>query len=123
MNAAAPKQFVLSTRQAAHWINDRQWAERSVTDVETVGANTTELWEFVNRSPMPHPMHIHGLFFKLLSRNGEAIDEPHFRDTVLVHPKEIVEIGTVPTDEGRWMLHCHILEHAESGMMTVVDVR
>jgi FtsP/CotA-like multicopper oxidase with cupredoxin domain len=57
-----------------------------------------------------------------LSRNGEPVDEPHFRDTVLVHPKETEEIGTVPTDEGKWMLHCHILEHAESGMMTVVDV-
>jgi FtsP/CotA-like multicopper oxidase with cupredoxin domain len=78
---------------------------------------------FVNESYRLHPMHIHGLFFKLLSRNGEPADEPHFRDTVLVHPKETVEIGTVPTDEGRWMLHCHILEHAESGMMTVVDVR
>jgi FtsP/CotA-like multicopper oxidase with cupredoxin domain len=78
---------------------------------------------FVNESYRLHPMHIHGLFFKLLSRNGEPVDEPHFRDTVLVHPKETVEVGTVPTDEGKWMLHCHILEHAESGMMTVVDVR
>lgn len=78
---------------------------------------------FVNESYRLHPMHIHGLFFKLLSRNGEPVDEQHFRDTVLVHPKETVEIGTVPTDAGRWMLHCHILEHAESGMMTLVEVR
>lgn len=77
---------------------------------------------FVNDSSRLHPMHIHGLFFKVLARNGASVDEPHFRDTVLVHPKDTVDIGTVPEDAGHWMLHCHILEHAESGMMTVVDV-
>jgi len=77
---------------------------------------------FVNESYRLHPMHIHGLFFKVLARNGTPVSEPHFRDTVLVHPKESVDIGAVPEDPGHWMLHCHILEHAESGMMTVVDV-
>jgi FtsP/CotA-like multicopper oxidase with cupredoxin domain len=77
---------------------------------------------FVNESYRLHPMHMHGLFFKVLARNGAPVDEPYFRDTVLVHAKEIVDVGTVPEDPGRWMLHCHILEHAESGMMTVVDV-
>ncbi len=77
---------------------------------------------FVNDSFRLHPMHMHGLFFKVLARNGVAVDEGHFRDTVLVHPKETVDIGTVPEDPGHWMMHCHILEHAESGMMTVIDV-
>jgi FtsP/CotA-like multicopper oxidase with cupredoxin domain len=78
---------------------------------------------FRNDSFRLHPMHMHGLFFKLLSRNGVPVDEPFFRDTVLVHPKETVEVGTVPLDAGRWMMHCHILEHAESGMMTLFEVR
>jgi FtsP/CotA-like multicopper oxidase with cupredoxin domain len=78
---------------------------------------------FVNDSYRIHPMHIHGLFFKVLGRNGTPVDEPHFRDTALMHPKETVDIGTVPEDVGRWMLHCHILEHAEAGMMTAVEVR
>jgi FtsP/CotA-like multicopper oxidase with cupredoxin domain len=68
-------------------------------------------------------MHIHGLFFKLLSRNGVPVDEPFWRDTVLMKPKETIEIGTVPLEPGSWMMHCHILEHAESGMMTLLDVR
>jgi FtsP/CotA-like multicopper oxidase with cupredoxin domain len=42
---------------------------------------------------------------------------------VLVHAKETVEIAAVPEDRGRWMMHCHILEHAEAGMMTVLEVR
>jgi FtsP/CotA-like multicopper oxidase with cupredoxin domain len=78
---------------------------------------------FVNDSFRIHPMHLHGMFFKLLARNGVPVDEAHFRDTVLVHPKETVDVGVVPTERGRWMMHCHILEHAESGMMTLVDVR
>ena len=68
-------------------------------------------------------MHVHGQFFKLLSRNGKPVDEPHWRDTVLLHAQETVDVGLVPLDVGRWMLHCHILEHAESGMMTMVEVR
>jgi FtsP/CotA-like multicopper oxidase with cupredoxin domain len=77
---------------------------------------------FVNDSFRLHPMHIHGQFFKLLTRNGQRVEEPFWRDTVLLHAKETVEIGLVPLDRGRWMLHCHILEHAESGMMTLVEV-
>ena len=77
---------------------------------------------FVNESARLHPMHIHGQFFKVLARDGRAVDERHWRDTVLVRPRETVDVGLVPLDLGRWMLHCHILEHAESGMMTLVEV-
>ncbi|MDX2169180.1 MAG: multicopper oxidase domain-containing protein, partial [Deltaproteobacteria bacterium] len=77
---------------------------------------------FVNESFRLHPMHMHGVFFRLLARNGVPVDEPFFRDTVLVHPKEVVDVGLVPLDAGVWMLHCHILEHAESGMMTLVEI-
>jgi FtsP/CotA-like multicopper oxidase with cupredoxin domain len=78
---------------------------------------------FVNQSYRLHPMHLHGHFFKLLSRGGVRVNEPHWRDTVLLHAKETVEVALVPLEKGSWMLHCHILEHAESGMMTLVDVR
>jgi len=44
------------------------------------------------------------------------------RDTVLVQPRETVDVRLVPLDLGRWMLHCPILEHAGSGMMTLVEV-
>jgi FtsP/CotA-like multicopper oxidase with cupredoxin domain len=77
---------------------------------------------FVNESYRLHPMHIHGVFFKLLARNGVPVHEAHWRDTVLLRARETVDVGLVPLDAGHWMLHCHILEHAESGMMTMVDV-
>lgn len=69
-----------------------------------------------------HPMHIHGQFFKVLSRNGLQVDEPYWRDTVLLSSKETVDIGIVPLDNGKWANHCHILEHAEAGMMTILEV-
>jgi FtsP/CotA-like multicopper oxidase with cupredoxin domain len=78
--------------------------------------------QFTNDSYRLHPMHIHGMFFRLLARNGVPVDEPFFRDTVLIHSRETVDIGLVPEDAGRWMMHCHILEHAEAGMMTTLEV-
>ena len=62
------------------------------------------------------------LLKRLLARNGQRVEEPFWRDTVLLHAKETVDVGLVPQDRGKWMLHCHILEHAESGMMTLVEV-
>ena len=63
------------------------------------------------------------MFFKLLARDGVALDEPFFRDTVLIHARETIDIGLVPLDAGDWMMHCHILEHAEAGMMAMIAVR
>lgn len=77
---------------------------------------------FENASYRLHPMHIHGMFFKVLARNDVPVDEPYWRDTTLVHALEKVDVGMVPLDPGKWMLHCHVLEHAEAGMMTTVLV-
>ncbi|AWV88676.1 multicopper oxidase family protein [Bradymonas sediminis] len=77
---------------------------------------------FQNDSFRLHPMHIHGQFFKVLARNGVPVDEPFLRDTVLLERKEVIDVGMVPLDWGYWMMHCHILEHAEAGMMTEIHV-
>jgi FtsP/CotA-like multicopper oxidase with cupredoxin domain len=79
--------------------------------------------QFINDSYRLHPIHLHGMFFRLLARNGAPVDEPFFRDTVLVHARETIDVGVVPEDPGLWMMHCHILEHAEAGMMTTLEVR
>ncbi len=78
--------------------------------------------KLVNLSHPLHPIHLHGQFFKVLTRNGEPVDEPNFRDTVLLEARETVEIGLIPLDRGEWLLHCHIQEHADAGMMTSVIV-
>lgn len=78
--------------------------------------------QFINDSYRLHPIHLHGMFFRVIGRNGVFVDEPFFRDTALVHGQETVDLAVVPLDEGRWMMHCHVLEHAEAGMMTLLDV-
>ncbi|UCD78471.1 MAG: multicopper oxidase family protein [Desulfobacterales bacterium] len=78
---------------------------------------------FLNSSSRLHPMHIHGVFFRVLERNGQKAVEPYTRDTVLVGPRESVTIGFVPEHRGIWLTHCHIQEHAEAGMMTTIEVK
>ena len=68
--------------------------------------------------PMHHPFHIHGAGrFLVLCRDGEADRNLVWKDTVLVRANEIVDILLDVTNPGRWMAHCHIAEHNQSGMM------
>jgi FtsP/CotA-like multicopper oxidase with cupredoxin domain len=73
--------------------------------------------------PMHHPFHIHGAGrFLVLSRDGEAEPNLVWTDTVLVRTGEVVDLLLDVTHAGRWMAHCHIAEHHESGMMLNFDV-
>jgi FtsP/CotA-like multicopper oxidase with cupredoxin domain len=68
--------------------------------------------------PMHHPFHIHGAGrFLILSRDGAVEPNLVWKDTVLVPTGQVVEILLEVTNPGRWMAHCHIAEHHESGMM------
>ena len=86
-------------------------------------ANTYEIWNIKNDSPMEHPFHIHNTQFKILSRNGRAPNrhEVGYKDTVIVHKDETVKIlfPTGPYSDANtpYMYHCHILEHEDGGMM------
>jgi FtsP/CotA-like multicopper oxidase with cupredoxin domain len=73
--------------------------------------------------PMHHPFHIHGAGrFLVLARDGEPERNLAWSDTVLVRTGEVVDILLDVTNPGRWMAHCHIAEHHESGMMFSFDV-
>ncbi len=68
--------------------------------------------------PMQHPIHFHGQRLMALSTNGVKNDNPVWVDTVLVAKGDTVDILLDASNPGEWVAHCHILEHAESGMMT-----
>jgi FtsP/CotA-like multicopper oxidase with cupredoxin domain len=73
--------------------------------------------------PMHHPFHIHGAGrFVVLARDGVPEANLVWKDTVLVRTGETVDILLDITNPGRWMAHCHIAEHHESGMMFSFDV-
>ncbi len=73
--------------------------------------------------PMPHPFHVHGAGrFVILARDGVVEPNLVWKDTVLVRTGETVDILLDVTNPGRWMAHCHIAEHHESGMMFSFDV-
>lgn len=68
--------------------------------------------------PMQHPIHIHGAGrFLILARGGVAESNLVWKDTVLVATGQTVDILLEVTNPGTWMVHCHIAEHHESGMM------
>jgi suppressor of ftsI len=72
--------------------------------------------------PMGHPIHLHGQRFLVLARHGVSNNDPVWKDTVLVPAGGSVDLLVDTSNPGRWMLHCHIAEHLESGMHTVLVV-
>ncbi|ALC53510.1 copper oxidase [Bacillus thuringiensis] len=77
----------------------------------------------VNRSKMDdHPMHLHGHFFQVLSKDGKPIEgSPIVKDTLNLKPGEEYEVAFVADNPGKWMFHCHDLHHASAGMVTEVN--
>jgi FtsP/CotA-like multicopper oxidase with cupredoxin domain len=75
-----------------------------------------------NDTAWHHPIHLHGHSFRVLSRDGMPTRHREWQDTVLMAPRERVEIALVADNPGDWMFHCHILEHQAAGMMGVIRV-
>lgn len=76
-----------------------------------------------NRTAWQHPMHLHGRAFRVLTVNGKPTRYREWRDTVMVDPNSVVELGFVADNPGDWMFHCHILQHQQGGLMASVRVR
>jgi len=71
----------------------------------------------INRTPMPHPMHLHGHQFQVVEINGKRFPGA-VRDTVLVPPGHRVAVVFDANNPGIWAFHCHLLYHLEAGMFT-----
>lgn len=91
----------------------------SFPDVEPIHArpDDVEIWRLVNKTEMDHPIHLHGMFFRVLDVEGEAPAHYGWKDTVNVPQKKTLRFVVRYGGAGTWMYHCHILEHAERGMM------
>jgi FtsP/CotA-like multicopper oxidase with cupredoxin domain len=79
--------------------------------------------EMESDHPMHHPFHVHGAGrFLVLSREGQPESNLVWKDTVLVPAGRTVDVLLDVSNPGLWMAHCHIAEHAQSGMMFSFNV-
>ena len=124
--AGADRQtFRFSSFMGRHLINGRSF-EMDRVDAR-ISLGTTEVWRFVNSSPMPHPVHMHAGHFRVLSRSGGRgllyPWEQGYKDTVLLLPFETVDVAVhFEEHRGLYLLHCHNLEHEDAGMMLNFEV-
>jgi len=127
--ASQTRNFVLTEMQMSmggsmtgmHRINDKVFDAARID--ETIAANSTENWVFENKGNEPHPVHLHAAQFQVLSRSGGEnrgviASERGWKDTVLLLPGEKVTLA-VPFGSltGKFVFHCHNLEHEDDGMM------
>lgn len=132
----------LSMDSAGTWlINDRNFHVDGHDSAFEVKRGSREVWEIRNSmTSMPHPIHIHGVQFRVVSRSispqdirarkvtaeGLTPQDLGFNDTVVIWPGEIVRIAidfSQPfSGTQRYMLHCHNLEHEDMGMMLTFAV-
>jgi CopA family copper-resistance protein len=76
----------------------------------------------VNDTMMPHPIHLHGMYFDVVTRNEEHHHKPR-KHTIVIKPGEKMAVDITADAPGDWAFHCHLLYHMKAGMMRVVSVR
>ncbi|UEM21317.1 multicopper oxidase family protein [Skermanella mucosa] len=101
---------------------DDRHGSHVMNPILTLERGRTCVIAMVNETAWHHPMHLHGHTFRVLSRNGQPTRFKEWQDTVLLAPRERVEIAFVADNPGDWMFHCHILEHQIAGMMSTIRV-
>ncbi|MBV9168723.1 MAG: multicopper oxidase family protein [Chloroflexi bacterium] len=105
--------------QLVHTLNGE--ASPNVTPLEVSYGQVVHL-QFVNATDEFHPMHLHGHVFTVLARDGVPVTgSPVQLDSILVGPRESWDLAFVADNAGIWMLHCHVLMHAEMGMMMTIN--
>ena len=87
-------------------------------------AGETQIWHVVNSTAWSHPFHLHGFFFQVLDEGGQPVRPLAWKDTVNVPFKSALRIAVrFDADRlGEWMFHCHVLDHADGGLIGTVLV-
>lgn len=109
----------LSLRHGVDWLVEGEPHHHD----EPVRVGELQVWDIVNETRLDHPFHLHGFSFQVLQENGRPTRMRSWEDTVNVAAKSRIRIAWFPDDRpGRWMYHCHILEHHAAGMMGHFEV-
>jgi FtsP/CotA-like multicopper oxidase with cupredoxin domain len=106
------------------WLINGKTFDPSRVDA-TPKLGTTETWELRNETAVTHTIHLHHTDWYMLSRNGRppAADEDCLKETFLLAPKDRVVIAGHFSDyAGKYVIHCHMLDHEDHGLMTQFEV-
>jgi FtsP/CotA-like multicopper oxidase with cupredoxin domain len=130
VNRAEPRRFPVSMAMMRWMLNGAPFEMEGVAANERIKRGVTEHWEFTNLAGMmalPHPIHIHGGQFQIVSRLGapssaagirEGLVDGGWKDTFLLLPGERVRLRVrFARHAGLFLYHCHNLEHEDMGMM------
>ncbi|MEX6501235.1 multicopper oxidase family protein [Pseudomonas zhanjiangensis] len=99
-------------------INDKTCADRPIARLQR---GRSYIFELRNLSQYQHPIHLHGMTFKVLGSNRKRI-EPYYTDTYLLGKNERARVALVADNPGVWMFHCHVIDHMETGLMASIEV-
>jgi FtsP/CotA-like multicopper oxidase with cupredoxin domain len=94
------------------------WRKSSVR----AAVDETQLWTITNKAIWAHPIHLHGFFFQEVDEKGIPVSPRAWKDTIHVAVDATKRFLVKLDRPGSWMFHCHILDHAEAGLMSTVDV-
>ena len=114
-------------RTPTYWqINGQAWdiMDKTCADrpLVTLKRGQSYIFELRNMTQYLHPIHLHGLSFKVISSNRRSIDQPWFTDTYLLGRNETARIALVADNPGTWMFHCHVIDHMETGLMAAIRI-
>lgn len=115
--------ITLSTRDdgtVEYGINGKAFADEHTS---TARVGETQIWNITNHTKWSHPFHLHGFFFQVLDANGVPVQPLAWKDTVDVPFEQSVSFVVRFDDRpGMWMYHCHVLDHADGGLMGMVQL-
>jgi len=93
--------------------------EKSLLQIKRNEILVIDLW---NDTRWPHSMHLHGHHFFVKSKEFKNVNDYLLRDTYLMQAGEKTKLIVVADNPGKWLFHCHMLEHATSGMVAYIEV-
>ena len=100
--------------ESALVFNGKAWPH---TERITLAQNDSVHWRFVNLAAVPHPMHLHGFYFRVTRMGGErgdsaiAPDRQALQNVQLMTEGSTMSLSFVPTTPGNWVFHCHFADH------------
>jgi spore coat protein A len=124
----APRRFILdrqSGQDGLKWVINDQTFDMNNPPLARVKLGDVERWQFVNPTTHPHPVHIHLIQFQILEVNGQPQDPSKhgWKDVFVVPPSgQIVVAARFEGYTGRYLFHCHNLEHEDLGMMADYEI-